>query len=70
VPAVSGEAVTIESAGITVSENACDVICFGGPLSVTVTVKLDVPAAVGVPLITPLFDSFKPAGKAPMSAHV
>ena len=34
--------------------------------SVTLTVKLKVPVAVGVPVITPLADKFKPVGKLPV----
>jgi hypothetical protein len=32
---------------------------------VTFAVKLDVPAAVGVPLMTPALDNVKPAGNVP-----
>ena len=36
-------------------------------LSVTETVKLDVPTPVGVPLITPAVDSDNPAGRVPLA---
>ena len=39
----------------------------GGVVSVTCTVKLDVPAAVGVPEITPAVLNERPAGSAPLS---
>ena len=39
--------------------------------SVAVTVKVEVPAAVGVPEITPAVDSDNPAGRLPVvTAHV
>ena len=47
-------------------EVAADFVCTGLPLSVTVTVKFDVPLAVGVPEITPVAGArVKPVGKAP-----
>jgi hypothetical protein len=43
-----------------------DLLCAGTPLSVTATVKLDVPFAVGVPEITPVAGaSVSPAGRLP-----
>jgi hypothetical protein len=48
-----------------VIENAFVAVIFGELLSVTVTLKLDVPRAVGVPLIVPLLDSVSPAGNVP-----
>ncbi len=57
-----GDAVVIER--LTVSENALDAVCgVGVALSVTCTVKLNVPAVVGVPLMTPAADNVRPAGK-------
>ena len=45
---------------------ALDLVCTGLPLSVTVTVKLAVPLAVGVPEIAPVADArVNPAGKLP-----
>ena len=49
--------------GLIVSDNGCDTVC--EPPSVTVTVKLAVPVAVGVPLITPVPDNVRPAGNVP-----
>ena len=39
----------------------------GGVESVTCTVKLDVPAAVGVPEITPAVLTVRPAGSVPLA---
>lgn len=50
----------------TVIEVAADLVCVGLPASVTVTVKLAVPLAVGVPEITPVAGArVNPAGKLP-----
>ena len=47
-------------------ETAADAVWAGLLLSVTLTVKLDVPSAVGVPEITPVdADSVNPAGSFP-----
>ena len=40
------------------------------PESATRTVKLDVPRALGVPLITPAADRDRPAGRVPLADHV
>ena len=40
-----------------------EAVCAGTELSVTLIVTLTVPAAVGIPLITPLLDSDSPAGR-------
>ena len=62
VPAGSGLTVVIDSAaGSTVTANAFVAV----PPPVTCTVKLDVPAALGVPLKTPAEDSVNPAGSVP-----
>ena len=54
----------IESGGaVMVTESGRVTDC--EPLSATRTVKLELPAVVGVPLITPVPDSVKPAGKDP-----
>lgn len=47
------------------NERPCEVERDGASESVTVTVKFAVPAAVGVPEMTPLTLKFNPAGKAP-----
>ena len=42
-------------------------VCMGPPLSVTLTVNVDVPDAVGVPLIAPDELSVNPAGRLPLT---
>lgn len=42
-----------------------DLVCTGLPLSVTATIKANVPAAVGVPETTPLGAMIKPVGRLP-----
>jgi hypothetical protein len=56
------------SADAIVILNACVVVCaVGAVLSVTFTVKLKVPAAFGVPAITPVAAvKDNPPGKAPL----
>ena len=49
----------------TVILNGPEALCAGVPESVTLTVKLDVPALVGVPVIWPLEESVRPAGRLP-----
>ena len=46
-----------------VMDSALDADC--APLSATRTVKVELPAVVGVPLMTPAGDRASPAGKAP-----
>ena len=48
-----------------VMESACLADCTGLLLSVTCTVKLELPEVVGVPEITPELLSDKPAGSVP-----
>lgn len=63
-PLASGEVVVIVSVGFIVNANALD--CVAEAASVTVTVKLAVPAAVGVPEIAPVEAlSVRPAGRDP-----
>ena len=57
--------VVIESAGLTVIESVC--IAVPDPLSVTRTVKFEVPTVVGVPLITPVGDNDNPGGNGPIA---
>ena len=59
------DVVVIESAPLIVIESAC--IAVRPPLSVTPTVKLEVPAVVGVPPITPVGDNDNPGGNAPIA---
>jgi hypothetical protein len=59
-------------AAATLIERACvAVLAVGAVESVTVTVKFEVAAAVGVPVITPAELSVNPAGSVPtVTAHV
>jgi hypothetical protein len=60
VPAVGG------GAAAKVIVETADFVCTGALLSVTVTVKVDIPLAVGVPEIVPVADpSVSPAGRLP-----
>jgi hypothetical protein len=61
-PVGRGEGVVIDSGGFIVSEKPAVAVCV--PLS-ALTVKLEVPTAVGYPLITPALDKFRPAGNVP-----
>jgi hypothetical protein len=63
VPFVSGDIVVIESNGYMVSERVADALVW--VLSATLTVKLEPPLAVGVPLMTPPLDKVRPAGNEP-----
>jgi len=53
------------AAAATTIERVADLVCAGLDESVTVTVKLAVPLAVGVPEIRPVEAMVSPAGKAP-----
>ena len=56
---------------LTVMDSCADAVCAGDPLSVTVTVKLDVPVFVAVPEIAPELESDRPAGSFPeLTDHV
>jgi hypothetical protein len=55
--------VVINMPGLIVSENALEAV--PPAASVSVTVKFDVPAVVGVPLSTPAELKVKPAGNVP-----
>jgi hypothetical protein len=64
-PAGRGDTVAIDSGtGAIVIERAPDWALFDAA-SVTVTLKLDTAAVVGVPAITPAVDKLRPAGKLP-----
>jgi hypothetical protein len=63
VPPGSEVVVTVRGAGFTVMLNPFDAV--EPPWSVTVTVKSDFPAVVGVPAIAPAALTFKPAGNSP-----
>ena len=54
------------AAAATTIERGTDLVCAGLPASLTVTVKLDVPLAVGVPEIRPVLAiRLSPAGRLP-----
>jgi hypothetical protein len=55
---------------LTVIDSCADAVCAGDALSAAVTVKVDVPVAVGVPEITPAADIVNPAGRLPLTDHV
>jgi hypothetical protein len=46
-------------------DSCAEAVCAGDPLSFTATVKVEVPAAVGVPVMKPPLDRLKPAGRLP-----
>jgi predicted signal transduction protein with EAL and GGDEF domain len=57
---------TVDAVAAMVMDVATDFVCAGLPLSLTVTVKLKVPLAFGVPEITPLpAATLSPAGRLP-----
>jgi hypothetical protein len=56
---------------LTVIDSDTEAVCSGDPLSLTETVNVAFPAAVGVPEITPALESASPAGKLPdATVHV
>jgi hypothetical protein len=55
----------VEEPGVIVIDNGLDADWAGELESITLTVKLLDPAAVGVPLIVPLEAKVKPEGKLP-----
>jgi hypothetical protein len=59
--------VLMAKAGLMTMLSACVLLCAGVPESVAFTVKLEVLAAVGVPLIAPPVLKFKPAGRVPLA---
>ena len=69
-PVVAATQATVNGAGAMTSPHAL-VVAVAPDESVTLTVKLNVPAAVGVPLSTPAADKVNPAGNVPVaSAYV
>jgi hypothetical protein len=69
VPAGSDEEVICNAAGLIVIDNAA--VAETDALSVTFTVKVLDPAAVGLPEIVPLAASVSPAGSDPLAiVHV
>jgi len=65
VPVGRGDGVTIESGTLIVRVRDCVAVL--EPLSVTLTVKVDGPAFVGVPLMTPAVDNPRPGGNDPVA---
>jgi hypothetical protein len=61
---------SVAGGAFTVSDSCTEAVCAGEALSETVTVKVVVPAAVGVPEITPAAVIVNPAGKLPLTDHV
>ena len=59
--------VIVGAAATMVMLKALVAVCAGVPASVTRTVKLKVPAAVGVPEMTPLPLSVNPVGSVPLA---
>jgi hypothetical protein len=58
--------VNVNVGGVIVMVAACVAVCAGAPPSVTKTVNVTVPAAVGVPVTAPVAELiFTPAGNAP-----
>ena len=62
-PGLNCDVVIASCDAATVSDSCAVAVCTGDPLSVTETVKVDVPLVVGVPDITPAVDNINPAGK-------
>ena len=66
VPGASAEEVIVNRFGAITMVIADDLVCTGLPLSLTATVKFDVPLAVGVPEMTPVVAvRVNPAGRPP-----
>ena len=63
IPGGSDDVVTVNGGAVIVILRFCVSVAF--ELSFTCTVKLGLPAAVGVPVIAPLAASDRPAGSAP-----
>ena len=49
-------------------DRALEVVNGGASLSVAAIVKVNVPAALGVPLIVPLVERVKPVGSEPLAS--
>ena len=64
-PAAREPLVIVSVVGATVIDSVAVFVCSGLLLSCTLTVKLDVPLAEGVPEITPPEESVNPAGSVP-----
>jgi hypothetical protein len=66
----AGVGVGVTAAVVTVIESVFEAVVADGFESVTVTVKLKVPAVVHVPVIAPLEARLRPGGSAPLNDHV
>jgi hypothetical protein len=63
--------VNVAGAALTAIDSCAEAVCAGDPLSVTATVNVAVPLAVGVPEITPALESDSPLGRLPdVTDHV
>src|SRR5580658_1449883 len=65
----SGVGVTLVITGageVTVIVSVCEAVCGGVDESVTVTVNVELPAVVGVPLNAPVVPNVIPAGSVPL----
>jgi hypothetical protein len=59
--------ITADGTDVIVILSILEVVCPGLPASLTWTVKLTVPVAVGIPVIAPLLGlSVKPTGRVPL----
>jgi hypothetical protein len=66
VPEGTLDVVIARAAAVTAIDRLTDLACAGLPESATLAVKLNVPAAVGVPEIRPVLEAREsPAGSAP-----
>ena len=61
----SAEAVIVRGAADTLIDSGAEVLCEGLPLSLTAATKEMLPPAIGVPEMTPVELSVRPAGKLP-----
>jgi hypothetical protein len=66
VPAGSEDVVILRAGGLIVSDRAA--VAEPDALSVTLTVMLADPAAVGLPEIVPPVDKLSPAGRVPLAS--
>ena len=66
-PVVVATQASVNGAGAMTSPHAL-VVAVAPDESVTLTVKLNVPNAVGVPLSTPAADKVRPAGNVPLKS--
>jgi len=64
---LGNEAVVMANCWPTIMVNTCEAVCGVVELSVTRTMKLYMPADVGVPASTPVLDKVNPGGSDPLS---